>query len=191
MLVFSLGLYQFVICCIMPFFVVRMNMTGSTPPLFLAFLSAAAIGGIFSSNFFGFLDDKFGTVKASLALGVAYLCAICGLLFMTKDNIPLLVVTAIGIAGMSGGTGTLHPSITTYVYGRKLYQAANRWIMTVQSIIMAFAIYFMSAIMDKTGSLALAYEIMIILIVIAFVCLFVIGRKPDYDRSRAEQSAAA
>jgi Na+/melibiose symporter-like transporter len=78
----------------------------------------------------------------------------------------------------------LHPSITTYVYGRKQYQAANRWIMTVQSIIMAFGIYFMSSVMDATGSLDLAYEIMIGLVVIAVICLLVIGRKPDFDRSQ-------
>ncbi len=190
MLVFSLGLYQFAICCIMPFFVSRMNQTGSNPALFISFLSASAIGGIFASNLFGFLDDKIGTVKASLILGVCYLLAICGLLFMTKDNVALLFMTAIGLAGMTGGTGTLHPSITTYVYGRKLYQAANRWIMTVQSIIMAFAIYFMSAINDKTGSFSLAYKIMIALIIIAAICLLVIGRKPDYDRSRAAKAAA-
>jgi MFS family permease len=184
MLVFSLGWLQFCICCIMPFFVVRMNMSGSTPALYLSFLSVAAIGGMFSSNFFGFLDDKFGTVKASLALCIAYFLTIVGLLLMTKNNIPMLVVTAIGIAGISGGTGTLHPSITTYVYGRKQYQAANRWIMTVQSIIMAFGIYFMSSVMDATGSLDLAYEIMIGLVVIAVICLLVIGRKPDFDRSQ-------
>jgi MFS transporter, OFA family, oxalate/formate antiporter len=182
LLVFSLGLLQFCITCIMPFFVVRMNMTGSTPALFLSFLSAAAIGGLFASNLFGFLDDKFGTVKAGLVLCAAYFLAIFGLLFMGKNTIPALIVTAIGVAGITGGTGTLHPSITAYVYGRKKYQAANRWIMTVQAVIMAFGIYFMSTILDKTGSLNLAYKIMAVLVVIAVGCLLVIGRKPDFDR---------
>jgi MFS transporter, OFA family, oxalate/formate antiporter len=182
LLVFSLGLLQFCITSIMPFFVVRMNMTGSTPALFLAFLSAAAIGGLFASNFFGFLDDKIGTVKACLALCAAYLLAIFGLLFMGKNTIPALIVAAVGIAGITGGTGTLHPSITAYVYGRKKYQAANRWIMTVQAVIMAFGIYFMSTILDKTGSLNLAYKIMVVLVVIAVICLLFIGRKPDFDR---------
>jgi len=186
-LVFSLGLLQFCITSIMPFFVVRMNMTGSNPALFLPFLSAAAIGGLFASNFFGFLDDKFGTVKAGLVLCVAYFLSIFGLLFMGKDTIPALVVTAVGIAGITGGTGTLHPSITAYVYGRKRYQAANRWIMTVQSIIMAFGIYFMSAILDKTGSLNIAYKIMAGLVIIAVVCLLVIGRNPDFDRQDKEK----
>ncbi len=184
LLVFSFGLLQFCICSIMPFFVVRMNMSGTNPPLFFAFLSAAAIGGIFSSNLFGFLDDKFGTVKASYVLCFAYILSAVGLLCMGKNDIFMLVVTAIGIAGITGGTGTLHPSLTTYVYGRKNYQAANRWIMTVQSVIMAFGIYFMSTIMDTTGSLNLAYQIMLGLIVIAIICLVIIGRKPDLDRSQ-------
>jgi hypothetical protein len=97
------------------------------------------------------------------------------------------MMAALGIAGITGGTPNLHPSITTYVWGRDRYQAANRWIMAIQAIMMAFALYYMSVILDITGSLDLAYKIMIGLVGIAVVCLIIIGRQPDYDRGRMSQ----
>lgn len=47
---------------------------------------------------------------------------------------------------------------------------------------MAFAIFFMSSILDATGSLDLAYKIMIGLVIIAMITLVMIGRTPDFDR---------
>jgi hypothetical protein len=111
--------------------------------------------------------------------------AIASLLVMKANSVPLIFAAAIGIAGITGGTPNLHPSITTYVWGREKYQAANRWIMAIQAIMMAFSIYFMSVILDTTGSLDLAYKIMLGLVAVAAVCLLIIGRKPDFDRGRA------
>jgi hypothetical protein len=104
---------------------------------------------------------------------------------MTANNIPLIITAAIGLAGMMGGTPNLHPSITTYVFGRDNYQAANRWIMAIQAILMVAAYPFMSIIQDTTGSLDLAYKIMIGLVFVAIICLIFVGRKPDFDRRKA------
>jgi hypothetical protein len=169
LLIISFGFLQFCIVAIMAFFVPRMNMTGTDMSVTLTWLSIAAICAMPVSYILGVIDDKFGTVTASLILCLTYLLALISLLKMTANNIPLLALAAFGIAGVTGGTPNLHPSITAYVYGRQNYQAANRWIMAIQAIIMAFAIYFMSAILDATGSLDLAYEIMIVMVIIATV----------------------
>ncbi len=182
-LIVSYGFLQFCISGIMSFYVVRLNMTGTAPSLYFFWLSIAAILGIPVSILFGFLDDTFGTIIASLVLCCTFFLSLTGLLLMGPNNKLLLIATAIGIAGVTGGTPTLHPSITSYVYGRARYQAANRWIMTIQAGIMAFAIFFMASILDATGSLVFAYKIMIGLVLIAMICLIIIGRKPDYDRS--------
>jgi hypothetical protein len=76
----------------------------------------------------------------------------------------------------AGGTPTLHPSIISYVYGRARYQTANRRIMTFQAVIMPFSVYFMSSILAVTGSLAVAYKIMMVLVFTA------LGRNHDHDR---------
>ncbi|MCI1208456.1 MAG: MFS transporter [Treponema sp.] len=183
LLVVSYGFLQFCIVGIMSFYVVRLNMTGTSPKLYFFWLSIAALLGIPVSFLFGVVDDKFGTISASLLLCATFILTLFGLLFMRGNNGGLLLATAVGIAGVTGGTPTLHPSITSYVYGRRCYQAANRWIMTFQAVLMAFAIYFMSSILDKTGTLAPAYIIMIGLVIIAVICLIIIGHRPDHDRA--------
>lgn len=187
LLVISFGLLQFCIVAIMAFYVTRLAAVGTEPKIFLFWLTIAAFLGMPISIVLGVIDDKFGTVIASLVLCVLFLVAIISLLIMTGNSIPLIVLAALGIAGITGGTPNLHPSITTYVWGRDKYQAANRWIMAIQAIMMALALYYMSAILDLTGSLDLAYKIMIGLVGIAAVCLIIIGRKPDFDRGRASE----
>lgn len=184
LLVISFGLLQFCIVAIMAFYVTRLAAVGTEPKIYLSWLTIAAFLGMPISMVLGIIDDKFGTVIASLVLCALFLVAIISLLIMTANSIPLIVLAALGIAGITGGTPNLHPSITTYVWGRDKYQAANRWIMAIQAIMMALALYYMSAILDRTGSLVLAYQIMIVLVAVAGICLIIIGRKPDYDRGR-------
>jgi MFS family permease len=189
LLVVSFGLLQFCIVAIMAFYVVRLAAVGTEPKVYLFWLTVAAFMGMPISYLLGIIDDRYGTVVASLVLCLLFLVAIISLLVMTANNIPLIALAAFGIAGITGGTPNLHPSITTYVWGRDRYQAANRWIMAIQAIMMALAIYYMSIILDTTGSLDLAYQIMIGFVIVAAVCLVIIGRKPDFDRGRVEETA--
>jgi hypothetical protein len=185
LLIISFGLLQFCIVGIMAFYVPRLEAVGTGPQVYLFWLTVAAFMGIPISFVLGVIDDKFGTVIASLGLCLLFLVAIISLLVVQANNIPIICMAAIGIAGITGGTPNLHPSITTYVWGRDKYQAANRWIMAIQAIMMATALFYMSIILDMTGSLDLAYKIMIGLVVIAAICLVIIGRKPDFDRGQA------
>jgi MFS family permease len=187
LLVVSFGILQFCIVAIMAFYVPRLAAVGTEPKIFLFWLTVSAFLGMPISLVLGIIDDKFGTVVASLTLCALFFVAIISLLIMTANNIGLIMLAALGIAGVTGGTPNLHPSITTYVWGRDRYQAANRWIMAIQAIMMAFSLYYMSAILDRTGSLDLAYKIMIGLVGIAAVCLIIIGRQPDFDRGRLSE----
>lgn len=187
-LIISYGLLQFCIMGVMAFYVPRLQMVGSDPKLFFFWLSVAALMGIPISYVLGWIDDKFGTIKASIVLCATYVLAVGGLLIMKPNNVPMLVFTAIGIAGITGGMPTLHPSITAYVYGRKNYQAANRWIMTIQAVIMAFAITFMATILDKTHSLDLAYQIMLGMVALSAVLIVIMGKTPDHDRAQAKKA---
>ena len=187
-LIISFGILNFCINAIMAFYVPRMNMTGSDPAVFLFWLSLAALLGIPISYILGWIDDKFGTITACILLAFFFLMVILGLLFMTANNIPLMVVAALGVAGMTGGVPNLHPSSIMYVFGRENYQAANRWIMAIQSFIMGFSILFMAHILDTTGSLDLGYKIMIGMVIVAVIFLILVGRTPDHDRGQAKQA---
>ena len=182
LLIISFGILQACIVGAIAFYIPRLAAVGTEQSVYLFWLSAAAVMGLPISLILGMIDDKFGTVIASIVLCALFVLAFVSLLMMTANNVPLIILAALGLAGMMGGTPNLHPSITTYVFGKDRYQAANRWIMSIQGLMMAGAIYFMSYIQDVTGSLDLAYKIMLWLIGIAVVCLIIIGRKPDFDR---------
>ncbi len=183
LLIVSFGLLQFMIVALMAFYVPRMQMVGTEMPFLLFWLAVAAILGMPISYILGFIDDKLGTIFASLVMCGFYLLALFMLLFMQPNNTAMTIALTLGLAGVTGGMPTLHPSITAYVYGRENYQAANRWIMSIQAIILAFAITFMATILDVTGSLDLAYQVMIGMMVIVVITIFMLSRTPDYDRT--------
>jgi MFS family permease len=190
LLIVSFGILQFVIVCVMAFYMPRLEEVGTSQATYLFWIMIAAILGTPISLVLGWIDDKFGTVIASLVLCVLFIVALYALLIMKANQIPLIVIAAFGLAGMMGGTPNLHPSITTYVFGRDNYQAANRWIMSIQAFMMAFSYLFMSIIRDETGNLDLSYKIMMGLVVLAMICLVIVGRKPDYDRSKSREAVA-
>ena len=79
---------------------------------------------------------------------------------------------------MTGGVPTMHPCITSYVYGRKHYMEANKWIMTIQAVPMAFALVFIGAF-NEAGQLTSAYYVMMALLVISFVTILTMRNIPD------------
>ncbi len=191
LLIVSFGILQAIIVAVMAFFVTRMTLCGVAPSSFLPALSIGSLLAMPVSYLLGMADDHFGTVKATLILCLGYVAVLVGMLAISYQpgNLFVLMLATVGVAGICGGTPNLHPSITAYVFGRKNYQAANRWIMAIQAIFMALAPLFMSSILDKriavvgeAHCLDLAYIIMLGLVVVAAVCLVIIGRKPDFDR---------
>lgn len=188
--VISMGFLQFIIIGVMAFFVARMKMKGVNAAVYLPALTVSALLGIACSNLLGTVSDKHGTPKASLILCCAFLLVLFPLLFLAHNTILMVCLATIGIAGITGGTPSLCPAMTIHVFGRKNYQAANRWIYTVQNVIGAFAVLFMSAIFTATGDLAAAYWIMIGFVVIAGICFILLTRTPNYEKASGLQAQA-
>ena len=181
LLVISYGLLQFIIVAVMSYFMIRLTSLGLTQAEILGWLSFGAAAGIAMSYLLGWVDDKIGSIRASWLLCGLYLFAILPMAIMPQGgNGVLMFLWAFGVACMTGGCPTLQPCITAYVYGRKQYQSANRWIMTLQSIIIAFAVYFMAAF-SEAGNLTAAYWIMLVMLLIAFVALLLMRNVKDAD----------
>ncbi len=197
-LIISYGILQFIIVAMMAFMAVRYNSLtpadNQGPPLFvkaLPYLSAGAIAGIPMSFVLGLIDDKLGSIKASLVLNILYLFAVIPLAIMPVGGQPaLMIIWAFGVACMTGGIPTMHPCITSYVYGRHLYQAANKWIMTIQAIPMAFAVAFMAGMHDA-GKLTLAYYILLGLLVVSFITLLTMMKVPDANAADRDYKTKA
>lgn len=185
-LIISYGILQFVIVAMMAYMAVRYITLGTpedVPNLFvskaLLWLSVGAAAGIPMSYVLGYIDDKLGSIKASLVLIILYFFAVVPLAIMpVGGSVPLMIVWAFGVACMTGGMPTMHPCVTNYVYGRKKYMAANKWIMTIQAIPMAFAIAFMG-FFNQMGQLTTAYYVLMGLLVVAFITVLTMRNIPD------------
>ncbi|TXS90292.1 MFS transporter [Parahaliea maris] len=173
-LIISYGILQFVIVSMMSYMAVRyisLSSAENVPNLFvsdaLKWLALGAGAGIPMSYVLGWIDDRLGSIKASLLLNVLFFFAVVPLAIMpVGGNTALMAVWAFGVACMVGGLPTMHPCITSYVYGRHHYMEANKWIMTIQAIPMAFALTFMGAF-NNAGKLTEAYYILMGLLVIS------------------------
>ena len=185
-LIVSYGILQFVIVAMMAYMAVRfisLSTPGDEPNLFvsraLPWLSIGAAAGIPMSYVLGWIDDRVGSINASLVLNGLFFCAVIPLALMPPGgSAPLLALWAFGVACMTGGVPTLHPSIASHVYGRRQFMAANKWIMMVQAIPMAFAVAFMAAF-NRAGELTTAYYALIGLLVVAFLTLLGMRGIPD------------
>ncbi len=197
-LIISYGIMQFVIVAMMAYMAVRyisLSTPEDVPNLFvsqaLIWLSVGAACGIPMSYVIGWIDDKLGSIKASLVLNVLFFFAVVPLALMPEGgNRMLMVIWAFGVACMTGGVPTMHPCITSYVYGRKHYMEANKWLMTIQAIPMAFAIAFMAAFNDA-GILTNAYYVLMGLLVVSFVTILTMRNLPDANAEDRDYARAA
>ncbi|MCA8889788.1 MAG: hypothetical protein KDA46_13215, partial [Parvularculaceae bacterium] len=145
----------------------------------LKYLALGAGGGIPMSFVLGWIDDKYGSITASIVLNLLFFFAVIPLAIMPVGGDPLLMlVWAFGVACMVGGVPTMHPCITSYVYGRKHYMEANKWIMTVQAIPMAFALPFMG-LFNQAGHLTQAYYVLAGLLVVSLITIITMRKIPD------------
>lgn len=196
-LIISYGIFQFIIMCMMSYMAVRyisLSTPEDIPNLFVSkalfWLSIGAASGIPMSYVLGWIDDKLGSIKASLVLNILYFFAVVPLAIMPQGgNNALMAIWAFGVACMTGGMPTMHPCVTSYVYGRKKYMAANKWIMTIQAIPMAFALTFMGAF-NQAGKLTTAYYILIGLLFVSFVTILSMKNIPDANAADRDYSKA-
>ncbi len=184
MLITSFGAFQFIIsACMGSMAVYFMWLSGTMDPTVYwvpatKFLAMGAALGIPMSYVFGFLDDKFGSVVASIVLGLCEFMPVLALMFQTGDNKALLLLWGFGVACMTGGVPTLHPCITSFTFGRREYQSANRIIMTIQLIPYSFASLMMSTLITM-GKAKTAYGILVVIIIVGIVALIPMLKMKD------------
>ena len=195
LLIVSYGAFQFIINCCMSSMTLRfVTLSGGTlwpVPAAKYWLAFGAICGIFMSYVFGWIDDKFGTIKASYALGISEFIPVLMLMLMPAQGSALMgYIWGFGVACMTGGVPTMHPASITYAYGRREYQSANRVIMAIQLIPSAFAAILMAALI-QSGKARLAYGICLVVIVIGLVATWMLRKIPDAMAADRDFSAKA
>ncbi len=173
--IISFGALTFIINACMGSMAMRyITLGGGEPTIWLQavkYLSIGALLGIPMSYVFGLIDDKVGTVKAAIVLGLCELLPILGLMLQPEGGSKvLMLVWGFGVACMTGGVPTLHPCIMAFAYGRREYQAANRIIMAIQLIPSAVSAQIMVGFMQR-GQTTTAYIMLLIVLAVGIITL--------------------
>lgn len=157
-------------------FVPRMMSIGMGQSEAMMMLTFAAIIACPGSYFWGWLDQKAGTKKASMVYALSYIVALFLLIFEFGGAFVWIASIFVGFG--IGGLLNLLPSLVISVYGRYDFTAANRLISTIASVIRVFAFVIMAVLLQMSGgSFALPYTVFIVIDVIGLILIFCVTNK--------------
>ncbi len=150
------------------------------------YISAGALIGILFGFVFGILADKIGALKTEALYFLAMFIPLFTLLFMPREKSVLaLGILAFGLAVVLGAAPVIYPCVTTHVYGRFNFQAANRIIQSIVLIPKAFAGLITTALI-QSGHGNISYILMLILCALGLVILFTMFKIPDANAADRE-----
>lgn len=157
----------------------RLISIGYNPHTAVMLLSAASIVGIIGSYIWGWLDQKYGTRRASQIYAVWYILALISLI-LNKNNVILTSITVALVGIGIGGIGNLIPSMIGTVYGRDEFKSANRLVVPIASVVRVCAFSIMGIALAMTGGYTGAYLVFVAIAVIGFIMVSLI--KTDHQR---------
>ena len=111
----------------------------------LLMLTIAAVIGLAGSYFWGWLDQKIGTKKASVVYAISYILALILMIFATSVVVQYIAIVFVGLG--IGGLLNLMPSMVISVYGRKDFEAANSLISPIASLLQKGAFIIMGSLL--------------------------------------------
>lgn len=174
LIVISFGIINFGNNSMTAFFATSMIARDIPASMYLPALSIGAIAGIPISYLLGAVDDKFGTIKASLCLCALSILGFLGMAFVSPNSIAALIFACFGYASITGAFPNLLPSIISYVFGRKNFLGASRLIVSLSTIIAAFASKYMQVFLNH-NTLRYGYFGLVGMIIFAGILILIIG----------------
>ena len=142
---------------------------GYAPMQATSMFSVAAGIGIFGSYFWGWLDLKMNTKRASIFYGIWFIISLVILILPVSTAVNWIAVIIVGIG--IGGVGNLIPSLMGSCFGRYGYIYASRVISPINTIVRSCAFMLMAAILAATGMYRSCYMVLIVIAVIGTVML--------------------
>lgn len=170
------GLLWMVTVGVISQFIPRMMSVGYTNGEALRFMLISSLIAIPGSYFWGWLDSKTGTKKASVVYAASYIVAL--ILLITSFHPVLVWIGCIFVGLGIGGLLNLLSSMIISAFGREGFMSANSVIMPIASIIRVLAFLVMAALLQISGgSFTLPYMVFIGIDVVGAIVIVSIPEK--------------
>ena len=170
------GLMWMTLVGILSQFVPRMMSVGYEQSQALMMLTVVSIIAIPGSYFWGWLDSKIGTKKASFIFAFSYVFALVCLIASTNAVVVWIGCICAGFG--IGGLLNLLTSMVISVYGRKDFVFANSVIVPIASILRVLAFLLVAVLLQVSqGSYTLPYVVFIVIDIIGAVLILLVTNK--------------
>lgn len=153
----------------------RLMEIGYSKGTALTYMTIAAIIGCFGSYFWGWLDQKISTKKASIVYAFWYIAALI-LQCLPMTNITT-ILSIIMIGWGIGGIGNLAASIVATKFGRYDFVKAFGVLNPLMSVVRCCAYSVLAFGLSTFGSYAGAYVIFIVVNVVAVILIWTLDDK--------------
>lgn len=134
----------------------------------LNMMTVCAFVGVVGSYFFGWLDAKIGTKKASVFLGGWSILAV---LFLAIPGAWTIYPAIFFLGAFIGASNNLIASFTSTVFGRYDFTRAWTIVLPITVVIRSCGYAMISWIATITGTYNIAYAVLTILAIIALVII--------------------
>ena len=172
------ALYQLVTVGIMTQLIVRNIQLGFTEVQAISLMTVLACIGVAGSWGFGVINQKYGTKKSMIVLGIWYVIA----LIANVTEVSFGVYISLFMIGMAiGGSANFTTSLPAAVFGRHGFDKVNSVIFPVQGLITSMNFLLSGISIALTGSLRGGY---VVFIGVILVNLILISRIDEYKYNR-------
>lgn len=172
------ALYQLVTVGIMTQLIVRNIQLGFTEVQAISLMTVLACIGVAGSWGFGVINQKYGTKKSMIVLGIWYVIA----LIANVTEVSFGVYISLFMIGMAiGGSANFTTSLPAAVFGRHGFDKVNSVIFPVQGLITSMNFLLSGISIALTESFRGCYEVFIGVIL---ANLILISRIDEYKYNR-------
>lgn len=172
------ALYQLVTVGIMTQLIVRNIQLGFTEVQAISLMTVLACIGVAGSWGFGVINQKYGTKKSMIVLGIWYVIA----LIANVTEVSFGVYLSLFMIGMAiGGSANFTTSLPAAVFGRHGFDKVNSVIFPVQGLITSMNFLLSGISIALTGSLRGCY---VVFIGVILVNLILISRIDEHKYNR-------
>lgn len=155
-----------------------MLMRGFPMPTAIAMMTVASIIGLCGSYLFGFIDQKLGTQKASIVIGI---WLIIGILCFFLPGLGGAWVYVVLMAFTIGGTNNYPPSITAQIFKRDGSTVAYPVVYFIKGFIMFSVYLILGQSLSMSGGYGGGWVVIIVLVVIAIGLFYMCNPNPKKD----------